>query len=1006
MGYEKWEDPMLISENVLPARSSFMNEEKQSLNGTWQFMCASSPETSPKEFYQKDYDTSAWDSIEVPCCWETKGYGRPYYFGMGFPSAISTEQEKIPCIDHVKTYVGLYKRTFQVPEEWQSEKVILCFESVKAAFYCWINGQYVGMGKGSMLPVEFDITELVQPGENTICVQVYQFSDVIYLENQDMWLMSGIYRDVTVYTQPKKNIYDVYAYADLDEDYRNAKLQLEVTTENAEGTSIRAELIDHGKIIISDEKHLIGDSVDFSFHCLDVKKWTAETPNLYQIRVILMDSGKEDQRKIIDFGFRKIEIKNAELLLNGMPLKLRGINYHAFTPDQGYYVAPEVCEHDLSIMKQNNINAIRTSHYPQDSYFYELCNKYGIYVMDECNVETHGVRDFNVPGDNPVWTAHVVDRMQRMVLRDRNHPCVIIWSLGNESSIGTNHYKMKEAALALDNTRKFHYEPGSDLQISDFICIGYSSPEREQLFADHEDVPKQGDTISETMIDDFNMSLTHITYESYKNNPIVATEYMHCMGNNGTDMEKHMEVFENSPNWCGGFIWDFKDKSLYKGQVNGKTFNAYGGDFGPEGHSKTLCCNGAVNWDGVPHEQLYEIKKAYQSMAAKKLDDRTVQITNRNSFVNQDSFDCNWELSKDDLVIEKGILKVNIPPRSTGDVSIPYKNDMAEAGEYFLTISFTLPTDMLWGKKGTEIAYEQWLLKEEVRPVIEGNDGIKGSVTVGETDEQITVGAGEVTYIVSKKNGNIDHIIYRGKNQLINPLRPSFYRAKTDSELGFMGLAMGKDQDMDFWSEQSIHGLCNEAKINVKNEKSAVITVINELEGTLKRIYTITPDGKLLVHFEITPATAPLRIGMQAEFDREYDQFTWFGKGLHDTYWGREFSGKIGRYTKNVKEQDEHARPHEHGNKRDVRWMTLTNKDGHGMKVEATGDPIAASAWPYTLDELHKAQHVCDLPDHNTTTLNIDCIQNGLGDSFVKLKEQYKIQAGTKYEYDFMISII
>ena len=557
MGYEKWEDPMLISENVLSAHSNFKKEEKQSLNGKWQFMCVTSPEDSPKDFYQEDFDSSGWDTIDVPCCWETRGYGRPYYYGMGFPSAISTIEEQIPSIDHSKTYVGLYKRTFQVTEESLKENVILCFESVKAAFYCWVNGQYVGMGKGSMLPVEFDITKFVQPGENTVSVQVYQFSDVIYLENQDMWLMSGIYRDVTIYTQPKKNIYDVYAHADLDEKYRNAKLMIEVTTEHGDGTEIRAELLDGGKIIVTKEKKVNGDLTHFNFDCNDVKKWTAETPYLYQIRVVLVNLGKELQSKVIDFGFRKIEIKNAELLLNGMPLKFRGINYHAFTPDQGYYVAPEVYEHDLSVMKQNNINAIRTSHYPQDSYFYELCDKYGIYVMDECNVETHGVRDMNVPGDNPVWTGHVVDRMQRMVLRDRNHPCVILWSLGNESSIGSNHYKMKEAALALDKTRKIHYEGGSDLQVSDFICVGYSSPEREQLFADHKDVPKDRGIVAETMIDDFNMSLTHITYESYKNHPIVATEYMHCMGNNGTDMEKHMEVFENSSNWCGGFIWDF-----------------------------------------------------------------------------------------------------------------------------------------------------------------------------------------------------------------------------------------------------------------------------------------------------------------------------------------------------------------------------------------------------------------------------------------------------------------
>ena len=454
----------------------------------------------------------------------------------------------------------------------------------------------------------------------------------------------------------------------------------------------------------------------------------------------------------------------------------------------------------------------------------------------------------------------------------------------------------------------------------------------------------------------------------------------------------------------------FKDKSLYKGQVNGKTFNAYGGDFGPEGHTKTLCCNGVVNWDGVPHEQLYEIKKAYQSIAATWLEDRTIQIMNRNSFVNLDYFECTWELSKDDMVLEKGTLKTNIPPRSTGDVTIPYKNDMIAEGEYFLTISFALYDDKLWGKKGTEIAYEQWLLKKVngLKAPVDDHEKVndKGTINVDETVEQIAVGTGEVTYIINKKNGNLEQIIYRDKNQLITPLRPSFSRAKTDSDLGFMGLVMGKDQDIDYWSEQSLHDLDCVANIIIKNDELVEITVINELKGILKRSYTILQDGRLMVHFEITPTQAPLRIGMQAEFDPEYNQFTWFGKGTHDTYWGREFSGKIGRYSKNVKEQDEHARPQEHGNKRDVRWLTLTNQEGHGIKVEALNQPIAASAWPYTLEQLHTAKHVCDLPDYNTTTLNIDCLQNGLGDSFVKLTEQYKIQAGQKYMYDFVISII
>ena len=1002
MGKEKWEDPMIVSENVLPAHSASHMEDMVSLNGEWKFKCSDSPESRPVKFFENEFDTSDWDEIPVPCCWETKGYGKPYYFGAGFPSAINKSKKKIPSINHSKNCVGSYRKSFELPKHWQDKKIILYFGSVKSAFYCWVNGQYVGLGKGSMLPTEFDITPFVKQGINTICTEVYQFSDVTYLEDQDMWFLSGMYRDVTVYAQPKHNIADVYAHADLDADYKNAELTVEVTTEQGQDTSIRAALLLEQNEIASKELETTGELTKFIFQCSDVKKWSAEIPNLYTIQITLFKDGQQIQQKNIEFGFRTIEIKDARLLINGMPLKLRGINYHAFTPDNGYYVPKEVYEKDLQTMKRFNINAIRTSHYPQDDYFYTLCNRYGIYVMDECNLETHGVRSKNVPGDNPLWTGHVVDRMRRMVLRDRNHPCVVIWSLANESDKGSNFYKMKEAALELDRTRKIHYEGGTDLSVSDFLCDGYSAPEREQQFADGKDVEKKGSLLQ--VLIPFMMSLESIKFEDYKNYPIVATEYGHCMGNTGTDVEKHMKIFEASDRWCGGFIWDYKDKSITKGYVNGKPFQAYGGDFGVRDQKGDFGSNGATNWDGEPHQIFYEIKKAFQTIMCERLGDGTVEIFNRNSFVDADSYACNWAITCDGKSIESGTLNIQVPPRGTAIVDVPYKKNFSTPGEYFLSLSFALPKDTPWGKEGYVIAYEQWQLDKISVPVAP----INGTVTVNESTDGIMVITGDVKYSINRNTGNIQQITKNGSNMLKAPLRPSFFRALTDADVGFLGLAFGKERKLDYWGRLSVKGISKPSSIQISQTDRVTISVENILKGAVyKRVYTFIPDGKISIYCEfIGQRNVPARIGMQTELDHSYDTFTWYGKGPHDTYWGREFSGTVGVFSKNVLEQDEHVRPQEHGNKQDVHWLTLTDKSGKGVRIEKKEKTFAASAWPYTLEQLQNTTHIHELPDYETTTLNIDCIQNGLGDLFVTCPECYKIQKGQKYEYDLVLEVI
>lgn len=1046
MAYEKWEDPSIIGEHVLPAHCPLTPEASISLNGKWKFFCGLGTDSVPKNFWENSFDASAWDEIDVPCCWETRGYGKPYYFGAGFPPAICQAKKKIPSIDHNKTYVGAYRRSVNVPEDRMDQQIILQFDSVKSAFYCWVNGQYAGMGKGSMLPVEFDVTGMVHAGENTVCVQVYQFSDATYLEDQDMWFLSGIYRDVTLYARPKDHISDIYAKAIFRDNCESADLHIRVEALCGGKAQIKAELLWDRNILCAETK--AADSVTtFVFPCSDLHLWSAETPNLYQIRVTLSADGKQLQRKTMDFGFREITInrEKAQLLINGRPLKLRGINYHAFTPDQGYYVSPEVYERDLKLMKRFNINAIRTSHYPQDDLFYELCDRYGIYVMDECNAETHAVREKNVPGDNPLWTAHVTDRMRRMVLRDRNHPCVVIWSLGNESHVGTNHYRMKEEALKLDDTRPIHYEGGSDLKLSDFLCDGYSAPEREMLFAQGKDVEKKPGVLQ--MLLPLNMSLDSIKFEDYKHHPIVATEYGYCMGNAGTDVEKHVEIFDTYDRWCGGFIWDFKDKSLTKGYVGQKPFQAYGGDYGVRDQSGNICCDGAADWNGKPHGVFHEIRKAFQPVTCTLIEGRQMEVYNRNSFLNTEAYQCLWELSRDGQTLESGEIAVEVPPRGKGVFSIPYKTSLDEAGNYYLTVTFSLSADTLWAEKGHVIAYEQWLLAENIPTEgdITGSDvkedGGMGSArkkdsekenggkedsrqedggtgnsrqedSRKETDAEISqatdairIRTNRAVFIIDRATGDLGQIETPSKNLLKAPLRPSFFRAVTDADAGFMGLAMGKAKKIDKWGKLSLKGMGKPSSLTV--DGNCVIAEHRRKEFTYRRCYKPSDNGGLAISVTLkTGKKAPVRFGMQAELDASYDTFTWYGKGPHDTYWGRECSGTVGIYRNKVTEQDEHVRPQEHGNKQNVYWLTLTDADGKGLRVDCLDHTIAASAWPYTLEQLQNAQHIHELPDFTSVTLNIDEIQNGLGDCFVPCPGTYKLQPDTEYRYAFSLSVL
>ena len=985
-----WADPTNIGEHVLPPHAAFLDEKHLCLNGDWLFRCAQAlPEGTPP-FWATDSGTGDdWSTIRVPGCWESQGFGRPYYFACGFPAFIGTEEGAHPRHRRNSGLCGAVPADLLRARSPGGRSAVLCFGGVKSAFRCWVNGAYAGFGKGSMLPVEFDVTSLLHPGENTLAVEVRAFSDAVYLEDQDMWHMAGIYRDVTLRVEPRCALLDAQVIADCDGSLR-------ITAETRGGDAVRARLWD-GKTLLAEGTAAPGQVLTLACPPEHLRLWSAETPNLYTLTVTLLQDSAPADEKTLEVGFRRIEIDGERLLCNGMPVKLRGVNYHAFTPTGGYHVPVEVYERDLTTMKRHNINAIRTSHYPQDDVFYTLCDRLGLYVMDECNVESHGVREKNVPGNDLLWTAAVVDRMRRMVVRDRNHPCVIIWSLGNESNSGENHHKMRAAALALDPTRPIHYEGGADLQASDFVCVGYSSWQREQLFAEGRDVPDRLGVVAGEMDPNLLMSVNMIRYETYKNHPIVATEYMHSMGNSGCEMEQHARVFEHSDRWCGGFVWDYKDKALAHPALG----YGYGGDFGPGDQPGTMCCDGIANPDGAPHQQMAALKAAFQPLEAAHLGGGRLRLTNRNSFVDLADYDLTWALTRDGVRVAGGGATLACPPRQTVEwtAPLPAGRDAPAPGKLCLGIAFALRQATPWAPAGHVVAAAQWTLADTPAP----RPAATGAPWQRTAQGWVAETAGS-RYTVDAATGDLTVLAGPdGANRLDSPLRPNFWRVPTDADLGFLGIVMRKDQDLDAWGRLSLGLDSLPADVTALGD---TLTAVSALPGggVLTRRYRPLATGLELDYCFAGGDSMPRRVGLQAELPAAFDRMAWLGLGPQDTYAGRTFGAAFGRYEKPVAVQDEHMRPQEHGSKLGCRALTLTGAGGRGLAVQSAAD-FGAAAWPYTLAELHRARHVAELPATAAhTTLLLDAAQNGLGDAFVKLTDTYKLQPGTPYRMRLVLA--
>ncbi len=965
----------------------------QSLNGLWKFNRVAKPADRPLYFYADTFDMSSWKPITVPSNWELQGYGIPIYTNFTYPFP-----KNPPYINHNDNPVGSYKTTFTVPGHWESRPVFIQFDGVSSAFYIWVNGQKIGYSEDSRSPAEFNITPYLKKGENTLAVEVYRWSDGSYLEDQDFWRMSGIFRNVFLYSPHQVHIRDFFVHTELDDALNDASLQIEVdmrnlSPEDAVDFSIEMKLF-HGT---NGTDPILSQQGIFSLDAENEKqvkleapvaapdKWSAETPNLYTA-VLTMKNG---QGEVIDIrsckvGFRKVEIKGGQLLVNGKAIYIKGVNLHEHDPVLGHAITEEIMIKDIMLMKQNNINAVRTSHYPHTPRWYALCDQYGLFLVDEANIESHGMgyaADETLANKRSWKKAHM-DRTERMVERDKNHPSVIIWSLGNEAGNGTNFVATSEWIKERDPTRPVQYQQAKEKPYTDIVSPMYRSIEEVVAYAEKE-----------------------------QTRPYIMCEYAHAMGNSVGNLKEYWDVFEKYKHLQGGFIWDWVDQGLKKQAPDGTFFFAYGGDFGDTPNDSSFCINGIVNPDRNPNPSLHEVKKVYQYIKIYPVDlaQGKLKVKNVYDFVSLDFLNVHWQLSANGEEVFDGELPMmTLAPGVEDIIQLPVDNLEKQPGtEYHVKLIFSLREDMPWATKGHIVAWEQFQL-----PGIKPKEAVLAPIATGRlafntTDEDYIISGKTFAYKVSRQLGALVSYQLMGQELLLSPLVPNFWRVPTDNDLGNK-----MPVRLDAWKksapERKLESLTAESLADGSIHLKAAYK-LGSKTATYKNLYKFLPDGDITIDVELHVADSMPeipRIGMQMVLAGSYDQLKWFGRGPHETYWDRKTGAAVGVYHGTVLENiSTYIKPQENGNKTDVRWVSLTNVEGLGIK--AKGAPLLnVSAWPYTMENLQKALHTYELPFEDMVTVNLDLQQTGVGgdNSWGKKAHPQYLLTEKNYSYSFTLS--
>lgn len=991
-----------------------------SLNGEWKFHWSPKPSERPVSFHGTSFDAAGWDTITVPSNWEMKGFDIPIYTNFRYPRPVKTFGQ-LPRIDHDDNPVGSYIRSFTLPAAWleNDHRIHIHFGGVMSAFHAWVNGTHVGYSQDSMLPAEFDITGLVTPGENRLAVEVYRWSDGSYLEDQDMWRFSGIYRDVYLFATPPVHVSDVHAITHLDDNMVDATLEIRLKIactgkEPASQHRVRVTLLGTdgapaGNGIIIDEAITIAPGetqvLAREARVRDPPKWTAETPALHVLLVELLGPGGDTiEVQPFRIGFRKVEIKDGKLLVNGKRVIFKGVNRHEHDPDTGHAITVESMRHDIRVMKRHNINAVRTSHYPNHPAWYDLCDELGLYVMDECNLESHGLR-LRIPRGRKEWSGAVVDRMTRMVERDKNHPCVVLWSLGNEAGNGANFKRMKEAAVAIDPTRPVHYEGDYELVVSDLFSTMYSNPS---------ELERAGKQLPATT-----GVWKRVSPRAYTGKPRILCEYAHAMGNSVGNLQDYMDVFERYENMAGGFIWDFVDQGIRKKDENGKEFWAYGGDFGDKPNDKNFCCNGIVLPDRTPNPALFEVKKVYQPVAIRPVDLHAgrVAIHNKHEHLTTGHLRIEWTLARNGRPEQQGTLPPeDIGPGETREVSLPVSPaSLPAANEHHLKVALVLASDTAWAPEGHVVAWDQFPIGAPASTTGHGagTQVIAGNplrVTTGR--DRVVVAGDGFEVAVGKRTGGIESYCWNGRELLRGPLAPNYWRALTDNDRGLAHYVPVLEWFLSRWKRA---GKARKvSRVRVEERKGGVVAIVVSCKMPLMRAgprltYTVRPDGTVSCEHVAVPAKNMMRFGMQGRVDPALRTVSWHGRGPHENYWDRKTGAEIGVWSLPVDQFiHDYVYPQENGNRCDVRWISFTDETGNGLLfTDETGSLLSASAWPYTMEDLERATHVNELPRGGCMTINIDHKQRGVGGDTTAvvpaIHDEYKIKKGTRLSYAFVM---
>ncbi len=953
----------------------------RSLNGDWKYHYSKNQTERVADFWMPDFDDSQWRTITVPSNVEVLGYGIPIYVNIRYPWSEPWRPPFVPGDDENNT-VNSYRRSFDLPQDWQGRRVLVTFDGVNSFFYLWVNGQKVGFGKDSRTPVEFDITSFVHPGRNVMAVENFRWCDGSYLEDQDFWRMSGIFRDVVLWSPANLHVNDFEIKTGLDESYRDAELKISLKVNNASSGSIaavvEASLLDPaGQSVTSraaDLSAAAGQDTEAQIvmTVTDPAKWSAETPVLYKLLLTLKDSSGQVVEVIPSrVGFRKVEIREGNLLINGQRVLFKGTNRHEIDPDRGQAITVEGMIQDIVLMKQHNLNSVRTAHYPNQPVWYDLCDRYGLYLIDEANIESHGMGyDERTLARVPEWLDAHMNRTLRMVERDKNHPSVVIWSLGNEAGDGPNFEATSAWIHQRDSSRPVHYERAGRRPHTDIVCPMYPNPRNLAEYASRP-----------------------------QTRPYIMCEYSHAMGNSSGNMWLYWNEIYNKPYLQGGFIWDWVDQGLRQPQgilpmarftkvkVGDKTFWAFGGDFGPQGtpSDQNFCCNGLVGPDRKPHPGLLQVKHIYQYIHCKAVDLAVpkVEVKNGHDFLNlKDVAVGRWSLTAEGRVLQRGTLPtLDLAPRASEEVAIPVRPFKAEQGvEYFVEVSFRLKADTAWAKAGHEIAWDQFRLPDAA-PAPAVNTAAMMPLKVAQTDSQVVISGKDVKVLFDKRAGTLASLRFKGTELIESPLRPDFWRAPTDND---RGRNMAKSQGT--W--RKAHEATEVRSVTVQEFPrwhAAVVKVVlwlPSVEAAWETSYTVYGRGDIVVDAQFKPTKTDLpklpRLGMQMTLPAGFDHITWLGPGPQETYCDRN-DARVGLYKGTVQGQYywDYTEPGESGNKVDVRWAAISNGR---VGLLAMGQPLLSlNALHQTTDDLQAVSHPFEMPRRDVTVLNLDWMQQGAG---------------------------